>query len=159
VESVIALHVHFIIDAPDRKQSTRKANDVTTSSNDRPSRRDQQSRTAIHQPYCSVGAGCLTSFLWKTGDQSSGWHYRFNLFRLAAKGGRVSQLFRPADLMRFVKLVQVMASVIADDGCLSPVERGVLRRLATELDELLSRAGRPANAEPRPSNAEEYEPT
>ena len=28
--------------------------------------------------------------------------------------------------MHFVKLVQVMAAVIADDGCLSPVERGDL---------------------------------
>ena len=149
----------FIVDAPHRNQSTRKANDVTTSSNDRASRRDQQSRTAIPKPYCSLGAGCLTSFLWKTGDQSSGWRYRFNLFRLAAKGGRVSQLFRPADLMQFVKLVQVMASVIADDGCLSPVERLALRRLATGLDELLSQAGRPANAETGSSNVEENEPT
>lgn len=128
-------------------------------SNDRPAGRDQQCPSAILKPYCSLGAGCLSSFLWKIGDNDSGWRYRFNIYRLAAKSGRVSQLFRPADLMHFVKLVQVMASVIADDGCLSPVERGVLRRLATELDELLSRAGRPANAEPRPSNAEEYEPT
>ena len=132
---------------------------MTTSSNDRPSGRDQQCQTRIPKPYCSLGAGRLTSFLWKTGDQSSGWRYRFNLFRMAAKGGRVSQLFRPADLMQFVKLVQVMASVIADDGCLSPLERRVLRRLATGLDELLSQAGRPANAEHGPSNAEEYEPT
>ena len=102
----------------------------------------------ICRPYCSLGAGRLTSFLWKTGDANSGWRYRFNLFRLGAKGGRVSQLFLPSDLMHFVKLVQVMASVIADDGCLSAVERGVLRRLASDLDEMLNGAKKPA-ANPR----------
>lgn len=50
--------------------------------------------------------------------------------------------------MHFVKLVQVMASVIADDGCLSAVERGVLRRLASDLDEMLNGAKKPA-ANPR----------
>jgi len=124
-------------------------------SNEFPTERDQQPRITISKPYCSLGAGCLTSFLWKIGDQSSGWRYRFNLFRLAAKGGRVSQLFRPNDLMHFVKLVQVIASVIADDGCLSSVERDVLRRLATELDGVLIRAAQPANARRASSNAEE----
>jgi len=127
---------------------------VTISSNDRPSGPDQLRQTAIPKPYCTLGAGRLTSFLWKSGDQSSGWRYRFNLFRLAASSGRVSQLFRPADLMHFVKLVQVMASVIADDGCLSSVERGVLRRLATELDGVLTRAAL-ANARLPSSNADE----
>lgn len=117
--------------------------------------RDEHRRIAFSKPYCSLGAGCLTSFLWKSGDQGSGWRYRFNLFRLAAQDGRVSQLFRPTDLMHFVKLVQVMAAVIADDGCLGPVERGVLRRLATELDELLTRMAEPTNAHPASSNPEE----
>lgn len=123
-------------------------------SNDRPAGRDQQCPSAILKPYCSLGAGCLSSFLWKIGDNDSGWRYRFNIYRLAAKSGRVSQLFRPADLMHFVKLVQVMASVIADDGCLSSVERGVLRRLATELDALLTRVAL-ANAHVPSVKAEE----
>jgi len=118
-----------------------------------PAERDKQRRIATSKPYCSLGAGCLTSFLWKSGDQVSGWRYRFNLFRLAAQDGRVSQLFRPADLMHFVKFVQVMAAVIADDGCLSPIERGNLRRLATELDELLTRTTEPTNESPASSNA------
>jgi len=58
-------------------------------------------------------------------------------------------------LMDFVKFAQVMAAVIADDGCLSPVERGDLRRLATELDELLTRRTEPTNAHPASSNPEE----
>lgn len=87
------------------------------------------------KPMGMVGAGPLTSMIWKTGDQDAGWRYRFNLFRTAARGGRVSQLFTPADVIHFVKLAHVLAAVLADDGCLSPVERGVLKRLAAELDE------------------------
>ena len=96
----------------------------------------------IPKPYCSVGAGRLTSFVWKSGDDASECRYQFNLFRLAANGGRVSQLFAPADLIHFVKLTQVLASVIADDGCLSPLDRGVLKRLAADLDQMLSRAAK-----------------
>ncbi len=39
--------------------------------------------------------------------------------------------------MSLVKLIQVAASVIADDGCLEQKERTELRRLANDLDELL----------------------
>ncbi len=154
MNSFDALHVHYFASAR-RTSPQRKANDVAINLNDRPAGRNQQSRTAILKPYCSLGAGCLSSFLWKIGDQGSGWRYRFNLFRLAGKNGRVSQLFRPADLMHFVKLVQVMASVISDDGCLSPMDRGVMRRLATDLDELLTRGTEQANARGASSDAEQ----
>jgi hypothetical protein len=106
----------------------------------RPERQSPRRQATISKPYCSIGSGQLSSFLWKTGDQISGWRYGFNLFRLSVRGGRVGQVFKPSDLMHFVKLVQVLASVIADDGCLSAVERGVLKRLAADLDELLVRA-------------------
>jgi hypothetical protein len=95
-----------------------------------------QLTTPVHlKPMGIVGAGPLTSMIWKTGDQDAGWRYRFNLFRTPARGGRVSQLFTPADVIHFVKLAHVLAAVLADDGCLSPVERGVLKRLAADLDE------------------------
>ena len=97
-------------------------------------------QSEISKPYCSIGAGRLTSFVWKSGDEDCGWRYRFNLFRLGANGGRVTQLFAPADLMHLIKLTQVLASVIADDGCLSAVDRGVLKRLATDLDQMLAKA-------------------
>jgi hypothetical protein len=87
------------------------------------------------KPMAIVGAGPLTSMIWKDGDRHSGWRYRFNAFRSAA-GGRVSQLFRPADVIHFVKLAQVLAAVISDDGCLSQTERGVLKQLADDLDQL-----------------------
>lgn len=94
------------------------------------------------KPYCNVGAGPLSSFVWKTGDKHSGWRYQFNVFRLTARSGRVKQLFGPSELMHFVKLTQVLAAFLADDGCLSAVDRGVLNRLATDLDHLLKNASR-----------------
>ena len=83
-----------------------------------------------------VGAGTLASAIWKTGDEASGWRYRFNVFRQLPGNGRVSQLFQPADLRDWVKLTQVLAAVLADDGCLSRKDRRLMRRLAVELDEV-----------------------
>ncbi len=91
------------------------------------------------KPMGMVGAGPLTSMIWKTGDEESGWRYRFNLFRTTAHGERVAQLFTPTDVIHFVKLAHVLAQVLADDGCLSPVDRGVLKQLAAELDDWWSR--------------------
>ena len=91
------------------------------------------------KPMGMVGSGPLTALIWKSGHQDSGWQYQFSLFR-QLRAGKVSQLFRPLDLIYFIKLLQVLAAVIADDGCLSPVETGVLRRVEQDLDRLLQRA-------------------
>ena len=87
------------------------------------------------KPYAMVGSGKLTSAIWKTGDEASGWRYRFNIFRMSANG-RVEQQFRPADLFNFLKLTRVIATVLADDGCLAPAMRSNLTRLAALLDEI-----------------------
>jgi hypothetical protein len=79
-----------------------------------------------------VGAGPLTSAIWKLGDEQGGWRYRFNLFRQLAGSGHVSQLFQPSDLTYFVKLTQVLAAVLAR-------KRKLLRQLAAELDEVMQR--------------------
>lgn len=86
------------------------------------------------KPYAMVGSGRLASSIWKTGDESSGWEYRFNVFRLAP-GGRVGQRFRPNDLKDIVKLVKVLAAVLLDDGCISGKERLRLSQLVAELDQ------------------------
>lgn len=106
------------------------------------------------KPMGMVGSGPLTALIWKSGHHDSGWRYQFSLFR-QLKAGKVSQLFRPFDLMYFIKLLQVLAAVIADDGCLSPIETGVLRRIEQDLDLLLKRASlqRPSgNATTSPEN-------
>jgi hypothetical protein len=93
------------------------------------------------KPMMMVGAGPLTSAIWKTGDEHTGWRYRFNVFRQLAESGHVSQLFHPADLIQFVKLTQVLAAVLADDGCLPQTERSSLQQLASELDDILQHLG------------------
>ena len=93
----------------------------------------------LEPPMAMVSAGSLTSTIWKLGSEASGWKYRFNLFRQLASQGSVTQSFRPADLLYFVKLTQVLAAVIADDGCLSHRDRMVLQRIAGDLDKVLRR--------------------
>lgn len=99
----------------------------------------QENNNQQHRrPYCAVGAGRLTSFIWKSGDSVGGWRYRFNLFRSSPKGSRVTQLYRVSDLLNLVKLVQVLATVILDDGCVSANQRQRLRRLVEQLSDVTS---------------------
>jgi hypothetical protein len=91
-------------------------------------------RVPAAKPYAMVGAGQLASAIWKTGDEVAGWRYQFNLFRMSPKG-RIGQQFGPADLVPLVKLVRVLAAVLADDGCVSPTQQTELARLAVLLDE------------------------
>jgi hypothetical protein len=88
------------------------------------------------KPYAMLGAGPLVATLWKDGSEVVGWQYRFNLFRLADSGA-VSQKFTPADLTHFVKLTQLLAAVLADDGCMSAELREELSKLANTLDTFL----------------------
>jgi hypothetical protein len=86
-----------------------------------------------------VGSANLAAAIWKTGDEAAGWRYRFNLFRMWPKG-RIGQRFCPADLVHFVKLIRVLAAVLADDGCLPPARRQELARLAELLDDFMQGA-------------------
>jgi len=86
-----------------------------------------------------LGAGPLVSAIWKTGHHRSGWRYRFNVYRHGSRDGQVSQLLRPADLPNLVKLCQVLATTLADDGCIPPELRGNLSELAERLDTLTRR--------------------
>ena len=88
------------------------------------------------KPYAMIGAGRLTSALWKTGNEDAGYCYRFNVFRLGANG-RTGQRLRPSDLKHFVKLAAVLSATIADDGCLPESEQRELVLLATRLAEII----------------------
>ncbi len=92
-----------------------------------------------HRPYTVIGAESLTSSLYKTGDESVGFQYRFNITRLNARTGRVSQWFAPADVIALVKLAQVIASELQHDGCMNAMLRDDLRRVAMHLDEALDK--------------------
>ena len=89
------------------------------------------------RPMEIVGAGPLISTIWKLGDEHTGWRYRFNLTRQTSDRGDFTNLFQPGDLVNFIKLMQVLAAVIADDGCLSQAERTTLKNLSMQLDDLL----------------------
>jgi len=98
-----------------------------------------------HEPCCPkpmmlVGAGSLRSTIWKLGNEESGWRYRFNVVRQSIPNGCITDLFQPMDLTQFVKLIQVLATEIANDGCLTHDEHLMLRNLAQQLDEFLGRA-------------------
>ena len=92
------------------------------------------------RPMEIVGAGPLLSTIWKLGDEHSGWRYRFNLTRQTSDRRVFTDLFRPLDLVNFIKLIQVLAAVIADDGCLTQADRTTLKNLAAQLDDLLKGA-------------------
>ena len=92
------------------------------------------------RPMEIVGAGPLLSTIWKLGDEHAGWRYRFNLTRQTCDRRVFTDLFQPADLIHFIKLIQVLAFVIADDGCLTQAERTMLKNLATQLDHFIKGA-------------------
>ncbi len=88
----------------------------------------------IEKPYAMLGAGHLTAAIWKSGDDRSGWSYRFNVYRMSNRNGQVSQLLRPTDVQDLVKLSQVLAAVLAEDGCMPTGQRRALDELAARLD-------------------------
>ncbi len=92
------------------------------------------------RPMEIVGAGPLLSTIWKLGDEHAGWRYRFSLTRQTSSRCVFTDLFQPLDLIHFIKLIQVLAFVIGDDGCLTQSERTTLKNLATQLDALLTGA-------------------
>ena len=92
------------------------------------------------RPMEIVGAGPLISTIWKLGDEHTAWRYRFNLTRQTSDRGDFTDLFQPGDLIHVIKLIQVLAFVIADDGCLTQSERTTLKTLAAQLDDLLKAA-------------------
>ena len=86
------------------------------------------------KPYAMLGAGQLVSAVWKAGDERAGWSYRFNVYRMNGRDGHVEQLLRPTDVQDLVKLCQVLAATLADDGCIPTRQRRALANLAAKLD-------------------------
>src|SRR5690606_40337417 len=67
------------------------------------------------------------------GYPDRGWTYRFNLFRMSAASGHVSQQFRPADVFDLVKLCRVLAAELVHDGCLPQSQRKDFAELAAQI--------------------------
>jgi hypothetical protein len=91
-------------------------------------------------PYAVLGAGDLVSHLTRTADESVGCYYWFSLVRLQ-RNGELTQSLRPADLPDLVKVCQLLAFTIADDGWITDEARAELFALAAALDEITTRRG------------------
>ena len=79
---------------------------------------NDESGVSDSRPCAMLGAGQLTASLWKLGDETSGWRYRFNIFRMTRANGRVSQRFLPEDVVDLVKLAQTLAFALSEEECL-----------------------------------------
>lgn len=84
------------------------------------------------QPYVIIGSGDLVSHLHRD-PAGEGYEYRIAVHRMLDSGG-VSLSLRAEDLRSVVKLCQVLAFTIADDGWSSRDERTQLFALADDLD-------------------------
>ncbi len=75
------------------------------------------------KPYEMIGAGKLSSAVYKTGDQLIGWHYHFNVYRTDFSSGQLSHWLHPEDLRDLLKLIQVIGLELLNDGCLLDAQR------------------------------------
>ena len=87
------------------------------------------------QPIAVLGAGKLVSHLTRVDDGEG--HYQFNVFRFGEHAD-VTHALRPSDLRNLVKLCQVVAFAIVDDGWIANDQRLELLNLVAELDQITS---------------------
>ncbi len=90
------------------------------------------------QPVAIIGSGDLVAHLYRGDDFSDSGNYRFGLVRFCPDLEATHEL-RPQELKSMIKLCQVLAFTIADDGWLPWGARKELVELASNLDELTQR--------------------
>lgn len=93
--------------------------------------------TKNNKPYLMFGAGKLTASVWKSEAAHAGCLYRFNIYRLCADSGCVTQRLSASDVPDLVKLARVLAQVIADDGGICSDLRQRLDDLAASIDSVM----------------------
>ena len=86
------------------------------------------------EPVAVLGAGELIAHLCRNDNET----YRFSMFRLRADGTPTHRL-RETDLRSVVKLCQVLAFAVVDDGWLTEDQRAATEGLSVQLDELTRR--------------------
>ncbi len=91
--------------------------------------------TSTEQPIAVLGAGDLISHVQRGDDSDDPSNYRFNIFRFGEDMQAMHDL-RPCDLRDLIKLVQVLAFAITDDGWLPIEAQHALLALVEDLDEL-----------------------
>jgi hypothetical protein len=90
------------------------------------------------KPIAVLGAGELVSHLHRGSDAHDCPDYQFSVFRLSRELQATHEL-RPCDLHHMVKLCQILAFAIVDDGWVSRQTSDELRELFHELDALTRR--------------------
>ena len=90
------------------------------------------------KPIAVVGAGDLISHVFRNNDESNEVEYRFGILRLE-DDLKVTHSIRPCDLRDIVKLCQVLAITILDDGWLDRNQNQVIEELLQSLDEITRR--------------------
>ena len=80
-----------------------------------------------------VGAGGLSCTIWKPGCERGGFRYSFNIFKQDSFSGHVTQQFESRDIKDLVKLANLLAIVLVDDGCVSEKVRDELLELSADL--------------------------
>ena len=91
--------------------------------------------TQSERPIAVLGAGDLVSHLYRGPGEAGHARYRFNLYRLGADM-QVTHELRPCDLRDLVKLCQVLAFAIVDDGWSADPANAALQELNEQLDSL-----------------------
>lgn len=91
--------------------------------------------TSTEQPIAVLGAGDLISHVQRGSDPNDPANYQFNIFRFGRELQATHEL-RPSDLRDLVKLCQVLAFAITDDGWLPNDSQSVLMELFEDLDKL-----------------------
>ena len=94
-------------------------------------------------PHAIVGAGRLVSAIWKSENEEAPSSYRFNVYRMNTATGRVTHRFAPKDIEHLVRLAQVLAIELSNDGSLDAELRDDLERLEACLHDVLPRRSEP----------------
>ncbi len=88
------------------------------------------------RPLAVLGAGDLVSHLTRADDGAG--DYQFSVFRFGQRA-ETTHALRPTDLRDLVKLCQVVAFAIVDDGWIGDEQRRELLDLMGELDQITSK--------------------
>ena len=94
--------------------------------------------TSRGRPVAVLGAGDLVSHLHRGDHAGNPANYRFSVLRLSHNLQATHEL-RPCDLWDLIKLCQVLAFAIVDDGWIPVGTRNALRHLFEDLDALTGR--------------------